>query len=234
MSVYIKNMFDNIAGTYDKLNSVLSFGVHHYWRRVTVSSLKHQPPGRLLDCATGTGDLAIAFKNKFSGSMVTGLDFSYNMLSLAGKKLEKKNHSIGLINGDMLNLPFSDRVFDVSSVAFGIRNVDDVKKGLSEMARVTKESGKVLVLEFGKPMRFIMPVYYFYSKFWMPFIGKLFSGDSGAYSYLPSTALAFPCRDEFLKIMLSTGKFKEAEYITLSFGIAYLYVGTVGESNELS
>ncbi len=228
MSRSIRNMFNDIATRYDSLNTILSLGIHHLWRKRTVKTVILPEGAKVLDCATGTADLAIAF-SKYYGkkAKITGLDFSMKMLEIGQTKIRNNSKNIDLINGDILCLPFNDNIFDASTIAFGIRNVDNVKSGLAEMARVTKPGGKVLVLEFGQPLGIMFGLYKIYSKFWMPVVGKLLSIDKGAYTYLPATSLKFPCRDKFIDIMNETGMYEQTAYKTFTFGIAYLYVGVV-------
>ena len=230
MSRSIRNMFNGIAPKYDILNTVLSFGIHHLWRRKTVKTSDLKIPARVLDCATGTGDLAIALKSYYPQAEVTGLDFSKNMLEIARQKVLKLKTNVNLLTGDILGLPFLDNKFDAVTISFGIRNVDNTLLGLQEMARVTKPGGKVIVLEFGQPIGIMKIFYTFYSKVIMPFIGRIISGDKGAYKYLPATALSYPCREKFVKIMNETNLLEKCYYISLTGGIAYLYVGIVKET----
>ena len=222
-------MFNGIAPKYDILNTILSFGIHHLWRRKTVNVGALKANSRLLDCATGTGDLAIAFKKSNPLVGVTGLDFSNKMLEIAQKKIKNVSLDIDLLTGDILSLPFKNNSFDAVSISFGIRNVDNTLLGLKEMARVTSAGGKIIILEFGQPTGFMNLIYRIYSNTIMPFIGRIFSGNEGAYKYLPATALSYPCREKFIKIMNETNMLESCNYYSLSGGIAYLYVGTVKE-----
>jgi demethylmenaquinone methyltransferase / 2-methoxy-6-polyprenyl-1,4-benzoquinol methylase len=226
MSEDVRRMFANIAGKYDLLNDVLSLGIHHSWRRKAVRESGCQDGMQVLDCACGTGDLSFAFKKKVGpGGEVTGTDFCEPMLVIARDKTKERNIDIKFEFADAMNLQYEDEQFDISSISFGIRNVDDPRQGLQEMARVLRPGGKVVVIEFGQPRGIFSLIYKIYSKTIIPLIGKILSKSDFAYDYLPQTAAAFPCREEFTKIMESTGLLKNCRYHTLSFGIAFLYVG---------
>ncbi len=181
----------------------------------------------VLDCATGTGDLALTFKKAVGRGRVVGTDFNADMLSYAPKKAEQRGLHVEFAVADAQNLPYKDGEFDIASIAFGIRNVDSPLQALSEMARVVRPGGKVVVLEFGQPTGLMGVSYRWYSKYVMPFIGGLLTGHREAYEYLPQTAAAFPCRDEFIGIMQQTGKLTNCAYEELTGGIAFLYSGTV-------
>lgn len=228
MSEKVREMFAEISGKYDFMNNLLSFGIHHAWRRKTVKYSQAKLGEKVLDCASGTGDLAIEFKNAVGKSgKVTATDFCEDMLVFAKKKFLERGYEIDCQTADAMNLPFEDSQFDIASISFGIRNVDIPKKAIEDMARTVKPGGRVVVLEFGQPRGLITPFYKFYSRFVMPAFGKIFAGNSSAYQYLPETAAKFPCRDEFVSLMDSTGSFSKAEYIELTSGIAYIYIGTV-------
>ena len=228
MSEKVRNMFASIAREYDRVNSVLSFGVHHLWRWHTVRLSGAKPGDSVLDCATGTGDLALSFKKKVGGQgYVKGTDFCKEMIDIAPLKARKKQLDIDFEVADTLDLPYEDNSFDISTIAFGIRNVDDPQKGISEMARVVKPGGRVVVLEFGQPKGLLKYPFTLYSKYIMPAVGGLISGNKDAYVYLPQTSARFPARENFLAIMNATGQFKESTFYPLTGGIAYIYVGTV-------
>jgi len=230
MSEQIKNMFSDISEKYDILNDVLSFGIHRRWRKkvVKLSGVSNKENASVLDLATGTGDLAIVFKRKIGNSdKVTGIDFSEEMLRIAQAKAKKRNLDIDFQKGDATALQFKDNSFDISSIAFGIRNVDSVTACLNEMARVVKPGGKVIILEFGQPQGLFSHIYKFYSKYIIPVLGKIISKNFNAYHYLQDSSAKFPCREEFIEIMQSTGKFSLIDYKQLSFGIAFIYVGDV-------
>lgn len=231
MSQEVERMFSRIAPDYDRANSVLSFGVHRSWRRAAVKAAKVPRGGHCLDVATGTGDLAIALQRKTGNEgSVAGLDFSRPMLVEGQRKLVDLNEPVTLIQGDALRLPFADQRFDVATIAFGIRNVDDPRRGVEEMARVVKDGGRVVVLEFGQPTGVMSAPYRFYSRHVMPRVGGLLTGDRDAYEYLPETAARFPSGDAFGKIMQETGRFSDVQWRTLTGGIAYLYVGVCSSS----
>ncbi|ROL61779.1 bifunctional demethylmenaquinone methyltransferase/2-methoxy-6-polyprenyl-1,4-benzoquinol methylase UbiE [Bacteroidetes/Chlorobi group bacterium ChocPot_Mid] len=228
MSDKIRNMFSEIAGSYDLLNDILSFGIHRRWKNqvVRLAEVSGKTDIKLLDLATGTGDLAINFKKKFKSTCaVTAVDFSEKMLAIAKEKARSMNLEIDFRQGDATKLNFEDNSFDVSTIAFGIRNVDSVVSCLNEMSRVVKSGSKVIVLEFGQPKGLFSELYTIYSKYIIPYLGKIISKNFNAYNYLQDSSAKFPCGGEFIDIMQSTGKFSEIFYQQLSFGIAFIYVG---------
>jgi demethylmenaquinone methyltransferase/2-methoxy-6-polyprenyl-1,4-benzoquinol methylase len=225
--VAVESMFDSIAWRYDFLNHFLSFNIDRLWRRraVKIISKSHKNPV-ILDVATGTGDLAIAAM-KLNPSKVTGIDISGNMLEIGRKKIAEKGFSgkIELIQGDSENIPFSTGVFDVVMVAFGVRNFSDPHKGLSEMCRVTKPGGMLMVLEFSRPVSFpFRQLYGFYFLNVLPLFGRLFSKDKKAYSYLPDSVMKFPDNRAFLDIVKNAGYVNENQ-VKLTGGIASIYTG---------
>jgi len=228
MSEKVRSMFADIADDYDRVNSILSFGVHHAWRKKTVFESGASPGDHVLDCATGTGDLAIEFKKKVgSKGYVLGTDFCKPMIEKAPEKAKSKKLSIDFEVADAMNLPYDDERFDVASIAFGIRNVDNPVTALKEMGRVVKPGGRVVVLEFGQPKGFLKYPYELYSQHIMPAIGGWISGNRDAYTYLPETSAAFPADEKFLKLMDEAGCFCERYFVKLTGGIAYVYVGLV-------
>ena len=220
-------MFASIAGRYDLVNSVLSMGIHHRWRKRAVRLSGVKPGDSVLDCATGTGDLAIAFKKAVKSGEVVGTDFCQPMIAPAPAKAEKMGLAITFEVADALNLPYGNDRFTVSSISFGIRNVDDPLLCLQEMARVVKPGGRVVVLEFGQPEGILSWPYRFYSKHVIPFVGGMLTGNRDAYTYLPETSANFPAGEAFLALMDRSGAFNEKKAHSLSGGIAYIYVGTV-------
>ena len=222
-------MFTDIAPKYDITNTVLSLGIHHIWRRATVRASGARQGMRVLDCATGTGDLALAFKQTVGPTgRVVGTDFNADMLSFAPAKARARSLDVEFEVADAMDLPYADATFDVASISFGIRNVDDPVRALSEMARVVVPGGRVVILEFGQPRGLVGLSYTFYSKYIIPVIGGMLTGNRKAYEYLPTTAAAFPCREAFLDMMRKTGRYADVSYRELTGGIAFLYVGTVG------
>lgn len=228
MSTQVREMFSAIAPRYDVTNEILSFGIHRLWRRRAVALSGAVEGSSVLDCATGTGDLALAFKRRVgAGGRVVGTDFCEEMLAAAPAKASRAGLEITFEVADALALPYPDDSFDVASIAFGIRNVDDPVRCLSEMARVVRPGGTVVVLEFGQPTGVFGGLYRFYSREVMPRIGGLLTGNRAAYEYLPRTAAAFPAGEQFLALMVRSGAFRERRAHALSFGIAWVYVGVV-------
>lgn len=228
-SVQIRDMFDEVAPGYDRANQILSLGVHHQWRRRLVRAAVAQPGMKVLDCATGTGDLAFEFKRAVgSNGQVTGLDFSPQMISLAKRKSQDSNCAAEFMIGDVLSLPFADNSFNIASIAFGIRNVDDPVAGIREMARVVSPGGKVAVLEFGQPDSAVFArLYRWYSNRVIPTIGGWVTGKPASYRYLTESSAAFPAGPIFVELMQSTGSFSAVEVTPLTLKIAYMYIGTV-------
>jgi len=231
MSEKVRNMFADIADDYDKINSILSFGVHSAWRKKTVEMSGAKPGDQILDCATGTGDLAFEFKKRVGHTgNVTGTDFCREMIEQAPAKADKKQLVVKFEVADAMDLPYEDNSFNVASIAFGIRNVDDPLQCLKEMARVVKKGGRVVILEFGQPDGLVKYPYKFYSRYVMPAIGGWISGNRDAYTYLPETSAAFPAGRAFLDLMDKADMFREKKSASLTGGIAYVYVGTVKEN----
>ena len=222
----VEDMFDNIAPKYDLLNHVLSMKIDVLWRNTLVKWMNADQPKEVLDVATGTGDLAIAVQ-KGTGAKIVGLDLSQQMLNVGITKIQKINltDQIEMIKGDAENLPFESNKFDAVSVAFGVRNFENLEKGLSELKRVVKEEKRVYILEFSKVEGFLAPFYMFYFKNILPQIGKLVSKDNRAYTYLPDSVNAFPFGEKMKSILLNVG-FKKVEYKKLSLGIATIYKAT--------
>ncbi|MGZ3775143.1 MAG: bifunctional demethylmenaquinone methyltransferase/2-methoxy-6-polyprenyl-1,4-benzoquinol methylase UbiE [Pseudobdellovibrionaceae bacterium] len=225
----IRSMFSKVAANYDKGNNVLSMGIHHLWRKKLVKYSEAKSGHKVLDCATGTGDLAIEFKKTVGSSgEVIGTDFCAEMLIPAPGKAKERGLDIKFEQADVTQLQYADKTFDISSISFGIRNVGDPVKALREMGRVTKSGGKVMVLEFGQVnVPVFGPLYTFYSQNILPKIGGLVTGQKEAYEYLQKSSAAFPCREEFLTLMKESGAYSSCEYISLTGGIAYIYKGTV-------
>lgn len=220
----VASMFNNIAANYDFLNHFLSMGIDILWRKKAIRLLKPFQPKVMLDVATGTADFAIEAIN-LNPDKVVGCDISSEMLAVGQKKIEKKNldNKITLQLGDSENLPFETNTFDAITVAFGVRNYENLEAGLAEMLRVLKPGGHIAIIEFSKPEKFpIKQLYNFYFLNILPTIGKLVSKDSRAYTYLPESVNAFPYGNAFLSILSKLG-YKEAKDIPLTFGIASIY-----------
>ena len=222
----VEDMFDNIAPKYDLLNHALSMKIDVLWRNKLVSMMKADAPKEVLDVATGTGDLAITVQ-KGTNAKVVGLDLSQQMLNVGVDKIKKLklDGEISMQKGDAENLPFEDNRFDAVSVAFGVRNFENLIKGLAELRRVVKENKSVYILEFSKVEGFLAPFYMFYFKNILPAIGRLVSKDDRAYTYLPDSVNAFPYGEKMKQILLDTG-FKKVKYEKLSLGIATIYKAT--------
>ncbi|MGA9521087.1 MAG: bifunctional demethylmenaquinone methyltransferase/2-methoxy-6-polyprenyl-1,4-benzoquinol methylase UbiE [Myxococcaceae bacterium] len=228
MSTEVRMMFSSIARRYDVTNEVLSFGIHRLWRRTAVKLSDAAPGQAVLDCATGTGDLALAFKRRVGErGRVLGTDFCAEMLEAAPLKAQREGLEVDFEVADALALPYPTATFDVASISFGIRNVDDPVKCLKEMARVVKPGGRVIVLEFGKPSGFFGAMFRFYSRVVMPNVGGLLTGNRAAYEYLPQTSARFPCGDPFLALMDASGAYGQRTAHPLTFGTAWVYRGIV-------
>ncbi|MFT6880372.1 MAG: demethylmenaquinone methyltransferase/2-methoxy-6-polyprenyl-1,4-benzoquinol methylase [Arcticibacterium sp.] len=223
----VSEMFDNISNNYDFLNRILSGGIDIYWRRKAISILKKEAPKLILDIATGTGDLAIEANKQLKPDKIIGVDISQGMLNNGIEKMKKLGLSkkIEMRIGDSEKLLFDNNTFDAVIVSFGVRNFEDLNKGLTDMCRVTKEDGTCVVIELSTPKKFPMKqLYGFYSSKILPTIGKLISKDTAAYSYLPESVKAFPDGEDFLSIFRAAG-FKHAYCKALTFGICSIYVG---------
>lgn len=218
-------MFDSISGKYDFLNRFLSLGIDISWRKKAIALLMKDNPKHILDVATGTADFAIQ-AHRAGVPEVTGIDLSEGMLEIGREKLKRKGlEHIRLIQGDSEDLPFEDNKFDAVIVAFGVRNFENLSKGLSEMNRVLRPGGRLVVLEFSNPSVFpVKQVYQFYFKYILPFWGRLLSKHQSAYSYLPESVKAFPEGKAFLSLMHQTG-YRESRDQRLSFGICSIYTG---------
>lgn len=228
MSEQVHQMFTQIAPRYDATNDVLSMGVHRLWRRVAVKRSLVTTGDSVLDCATGTGDLALAFKRAVGPTgEVIGTDFNADMLSFAPKKAKDAGLDVKFEVADAMKLPYADARFTCASISFGIRNVDDPPACVAELARVVKPGGRVVVLEFGQPAGLFGAFFRFYAKHFMPMIGQLITGSRAAYEYLPRTMAAFPAGERFTAMMKETGRYAKAEKFPLLNGLAYVYVGTV-------
>lgn len=229
MSAQVRTMFASIAQSYDRANQVLSLGLHHRWRAAAARLSGAGPGDHVLDCATGTGDLAIAFRRAVGrAGEVVGTDFCAEILALAPGKSERLGAPVRFEVADVMSLPYGDGRFDVASIAFGIRNVDEPARGLAEMARVVRPGGRVVVLEFGQPGGALFGrLFRAYSRHVIPRVGGWLSGDRGAYEYLDRTASEFPAGARFVGLMQSTGAFASVAAHPLTGGVAQVYVGVV-------
>jgi demethylmenaquinone methyltransferase / 2-methoxy-6-polyprenyl-1,4-benzoquinol methylase len=220
----IENMFDDIAPRYDFLNRLMSMRIDVLWRKRVIKLLQANQPKLILDVATGTGDLAIALQ-KLNPNKVVGLDLSQQMLSIAEEKIKSLHltQSIELIKGDGEQLPFADNSFDAVTVAFGVRNFENLEKGLKEIQRVLKPQGQFVILEFSKIKMFPFKQFFgFYFRYITPILGKMFSKSNKAYTYLTNSVAVFPEGEEMCVILQQLG-FKKTKCHTLSLGIASIY-----------
>ena len=222
----VEQMFDNIAPKYDFLNHFLSLGIDKLWRKKAVRILKGYQPSRVLDVATGTGDFAVE-TSRIQPKEIVGFDLSEQMIKVGIEKVKrlKLDHLISFKKGDSEDMPFEDRSFDAITVAFGVRNFENLEKGLQEFYRVLRPGGVAIVLEFSKPKYFpFKQLYKFYFFHILPRLGGMISKDASAYSYLPESVMAFPDDQEFLKILAKVG-FSESRQWRLTMGIATIYLG---------
>lgn len=223
----VTKMFDNISNEYDNLNRVITFGIDIKWRNKVVKIVESSNPETILDIATGTGDLAINF-SKTSAKKIIGLDISNGMLEVGRQKIKKKGlgHKIEMVLGDSEKLPFDDNSFDAITVAFGIRNFENLNKGLAEIFRVLKPNGKFVILETSVPTKIpYKQGYQFYTKYILPLIGKLFSKDKSAYSYLSESASKFPFGETLNNILRQIG-FIDVKDHPQTFGVATIYTSS--------
>lgn len=225
--VFVRRMFDGIAGTYDLLNHLLSAGIDVVWRRKTIDALAPEPGWRILDLATGTGDLGFEAAKRDTSIRVTGADLSIGMMRLGHQKAKSRD-PVGFVAGDAEGLPFPADYFDGLTIGFGIRNVANLDVGLREMTRVLKSKGRVAILEFSKPKNPVMCIPYFlYFRHILPRIGRLVSKDAEAYRYLYDSVMRFPEGEEFCVSLRNAG-FQDVHRQSLSFGIATIYTGHTG------
>lgn len=222
----VAQMFDNISHKYDFLNHFLSLGIDKLWRKKAVRMLKSYSPKQVLDIATGTGDFAIQCLEA-NPDKIFGIDISQGMLDVGKKKIKKLGveSKIELNLGDSENIQFEDNTFDAAIVAFGVRNFENLEKGLAEINRVLKKDGVLIVLEFSKPTSFpFKQIYNFYFNNVLPLFGKMISKDNAAYTYLPESVKSFPDGTRFMEI-LSKVDFTPVKWKPLTFGISSIYIG---------
>lgn len=223
----VADMFNKVSGTYDFLNHFMSLGIDIIWRKIAIGELKRNKPEYLLDVATGTGDFAFEAIRMLKPKKVMGVDISEGMLAVAAEKIRKRGLSdvFEVRMGDSEKLLFEDNTFDAVTVAYGVRNYEDLEKGLGDMLRVLKPGGKIVILEFSKPKVFpVKQLYNFYFNSITPAIGKLFSKDNSAYKYLPESVAAFPEGKALTDLMEKVG-YRETKSRPLTFGISSIYTG---------
>jgi demethylmenaquinone methyltransferase/2-methoxy-6-polyprenyl-1,4-benzoquinol methylase len=223
----VAKMFNNISKTYDFLNHFLSLGIDIIWRKKAINELIKDKPQTILDVATGTGDFAFEALEKLKPKKIIGVDISQGMLNIADKKILKRGKSdvFEVRLGDSEKLLFDNDSFDAVTVAYGVRNFENLEKGIADMLRVLKPNGKAVILEFSKPKAFpIKQLYNFYFNYVTPTVGKIFSKDASAYSYLPESVAAFPDGAKFIALMDKVG-YKNTKCKPLAFGICSIYTG---------
>lgn len=221
----VEQMFDNIAPTYDLLNHLLSLGIDHHWRRAALDTLVPYRPQRMLDVATGTGDFAILAAQRLHPASLLGVDLSEGMMAVARRKVHEAglDDTVTFRKEDCLNLTLPDGQFDAITVAYGIRNFQDLERGLSEMRRVLRPGGRLVIIELTAPRRFPMKqLFWLYSHVAMPLIGRLVSRDAQAYTYLPHTMEVFPQGEEMQKILEKVG-YTDVHFRRFTFGLSTLY-----------
>lgn len=223
--VQVRRMFDSIAPAYDVMNRLMTLGIDRRWRRQTVRAAVSGCPAEILDIATGTGDLAIALAKAAPQAHVTGVDLSEGMVNIGVRKVSEAGLTgrISLRTADALALPFDDNSFDTVTVAFGVRNFEHLAEGYAEMLRVLRPGGRLCVLELTQPSSaFVRPFYIAYTRGIIPVIGRIMSGDSSAYTYLPKSIAAVPARGEMTALMTGAG-FSGAVWRQFTFGVCTLY-----------
>lgn len=225
----VEQMFDNIAHSYDLLNHLLSFGIDKHWRRAALRSLKPFAPKHMLDMATGTGDFALLAKKMLEPETLLGADLSEGMLAVARKKAEGIE-GLTFEKHDCMALELEDNRFDAATVAYGVRNFPDLEKGLSELLRVLKPGGRLVIIELTSPKSFPMKqLFWLYSHIFMPLVGKIISRDSKAYAYLPATMEAFPQGEVMQEILKKVG-YTDVKFKRFTFGLSTLY--TAGKTEN--
>ena len=223
----VERMFDAIAENYDTLNHTLSMGIDRGWRKKSILSLKTLNPSTILDVATGTGDLSIQAYHLLKPEKILAIDLSEGMMNIGRQKVAKENLSdhISFEKQDCMNLTISDNSFDAAMVAFGVRNFEDLDRGLQEIRRVLKPGGRLMILELSTPRSFPMKqAYWLYSRLFIPTVGRFISKDKAAYTYLPKSIEVFSQGKEMVEILTKNG-FRNASYKTYTFGISSMYLG---------
>ena len=227
----VREMFDSIAPAYDFMNRAMTFGIDRLWRRRAVRLLRDKQHDTILDVATGTGDLALLLARRLEPKSITGIDLSERMLDIARRKAESATltTAVEFLTADCLSLPFAADSFDCVTVAYGVRNFARLKDGYAEMLRVLRPDGTLCVIELSTPTsRIVRPLYRFYTRKIIPFVGRLVSKDVRAYSYLPESIAAVPQRGEMTALMEEAG-FVAATFRPLTFGVCTIYLATKSE-----
>lgn len=230
---FVQNLFSSISGSYDRANDLITFGMARRWRKQLVNLSGAKEGDKILDCASGTGDLAFDFKKAVGPSgQVIGTDFCESMLEYGRIKSKKQSVDVQFQWADVMNLPFGDNSFDVTSISYGIRNVQDPQKALSEMARVTRSGGSVMVLETGENRnKFLQFGINFYCNHLLPRLGGWISGNKSAYEYLNKSSAKFPCREDFVSLMKSSASFESVGFKSILGGASFVYYGKVKSKN---
>jgi demethylmenaquinone methyltransferase/2-methoxy-6-polyprenyl-1,4-benzoquinol methylase len=219
-------MFDKIASGYDRLNRIMSLGFDKSWRKKVVDCLMRYSPNDILDVACGTGDLSIMLKRRFFRASVSGVDLSEEMMKIARHKTERAGERVTFEYQDCMSLTYQDCLFDAVTVAFGVRNFTDIRQGISEIYRVLRPEGHVLILELSTPERFPMNLLFkIYSSVYIPFIGGILSADNLAYRYLPASIKAMPQGKDMIDILEKAG-FEKTDFKTFTGGVCTMYTGT--------
>ncbi len=221
----VRRVFDSVAPKYDLMNDLLSLGMHRWWKHACISKAAVKNGMKVLDIASGTGDLAIALSKKAGPGNVTATDINEEMLSIGKHRLEEAGCRANVLMADAESLPFGDDSFDVVTVSFGIRNMTHKNRALREMHRVLKPGGRLLVLEFSRCSRLIKPFYDFYSFVFMPWAGSKIAGDGPSYRYLAESIRMHPAQEPFAQMMREAG-FVSVAWHNLTFGICALHIGT--------
>lgn len=224
----VERMFDHIAHSYDRLNHILSMGIDRHWRKAAVRELRPFCPRQILDVATGTGDFAFLMAHDLEPESLLGIDLSEGMMEIARKKAAKRGveKTVTFRKDDCMALSLKENTFDAVTVAYGVRNFEDLERGLSEMRRVLRGGGHLVILELTTPRRFpFKQLFFLYSHLLLPFVGSLVSRDRRAYSYLPQTMEAFPQPEELCPVLKRIG-FREVKFRRFTFGLSTLYCCT--------
>lgn len=229
----VEVMFDNIAPAYDFMNKAMTFGMHRRWLRKALDAIgnygKQSEKTAIVDLATGTGDVAFDLALRYPLAEITGIDLSEGMLTVAREKAKVRNSRITFRQGDCLNLDFPDASFDLLTIAYGVRNFENLKKGFDEFHRVLRPGGKFMILELSRPEnRLVRPGYDLYSRGLIPLVGRLVSKDNSAYSYLPKSIAAMPSRKEIAR-MLGEAGFVDVKFKSLTLGVVTYYLGVRSE-----